>query len=570
MDERSDPGSEITPLDLVWLVDCSGSMRVDGRLGAVDRAIRDALRHSRVVARDRRIRLFVRALLFSSGSRWHVRDPVPVEHLVWPELQEAGGYTDLGAALREVAAVLRASPAEPGAPPPVLVLVSDGEPTDDVDEGIRALADTPRGVQAQRFAVGLGPDADLDVLRRFVGSSAAPPVSVPRPEQLPGVLRGVCSMALDAATAGVTALPQQEAARTASGPPRSGRSAAIDFGTTYTSAAVRDGEGRVHTIAFDSGLTRSPSGVLRLTDGSLLVGSLAEAQAALYPQAFEATPKRLMGYDTVVLGGEETAVVDLVAAVLRHAAAELDRQQGKGREVLLTHPADWRRPRLAVLRRAAARAGLGDVTLVPEPVAAAAAYTTDDDVTRGSVAAVYDLGGGTFDAAVVERTETGWAVAGPPAGIDPLGGVDFDRLLLGHVGGVVAGRDPAAWAALSDPPDMVWRRRRRELQREVRAAKEALSTHPSWTVFVPGVEETVTLTVEDLERLIAPLVDRTVDVMVATIRESGRRPDQLQAVYMTGGSSRIPLVHRRLWDALGVEPLTGSDPKLVVVTGALC
>ncbi len=555
MAERAGPASTEAPLHLVWLIDCSGSMRMNGTLPAVDHAIRDALRHSRdIVARGASVRPLISALTFSSGTRWHIRDPVPVEEVVWPDLRAPGGFTDLGAALSEVADLFRSMPREPTAPRPVLVLITDGEPTDDYEAGIHALTSAPGGAQAQRFAVGLGPEADLRVLRQFVGSSGMPPVSVPRPEQLAEVLRGICSMVIDAS--GPTGATQPLAA--------------IDFGTTYTSAAVRGADGRVQPISFDNGGTRFPSGVLCLPDGSTLVGALAEAQAAVHPHAYEATPKRLVGYSTVLLGGREVAVADLVAAVLGHAAAEFGRQHGDGLDVLLTHPADWRGQRLGVMREAASRAGVGEVTLIPEPVAAAAAYTTGADVPSGSVAAVYDLGGGTFDAAVVKRTETGgWALAGPPAGIDPLGGVDFDRLLLDHLGEILAGRNPAAWAHLADPQDMAWRRRRRELQREVRAAKEALSSRPSWTVFVPGAEETVTLTVEDLERLIGPLVDRTVDLMVTTIGQAGLRPDQLHALYLTGGSSRIPLVHRRLWDALGVEPRTGSDPKLVVATGAL-
>ncbi|SNS69084.1 Hsp70 protein [Geodermatophilus pulveris] len=561
-------------------------MQLDGRLRAVDGAIRDALLHcASIVSRDPRIRVLIRALTFSSGARWHVAQPVPVEDLTWPALPPAGGYTDLGAALREVSGALGALPEDPTALPPVLVLVSDGEPTDEYQIGLQVLASAPWGARAQRFAVGIGPDADLAVLQEFLGRPDARPVHVARPDHLAEVLRAVWSGAHQAAAARVGPAVARPA-----GPPRSdpvngirpvrwergtperaraGPSAAIDFGTTYTSAAVRDAAGTVTTIAFDSGHTRYPSGVLRQPGGSLLVATQAEAQAAMHPHAFEPTPKRLVGHETVVLGGEEMAVVDLVAAVLRHAADEVHRQHGRGLPVVLTHPADWRGARLGMLVDAAGRAGLGEVTLVPEPVAAAAAYTSGDSVAVGALAAVYDLGGGTFDAAVVERTDDGWRLAGPPAGIDPLGGVDFDRLLLDHLGDVVADRKPEVWAKLDDPPDMAWRRHRRELQREVRAAKEALSAHPAWTVYVPGAEESVTVTAEDLERLIGPLVDRSVELMVATIAEAGCTPRDLHALYLTGGSSRIPLVHRRLWDALDTEPRTRADPKLVVVTGAL-
>ncbi|MEZ5262528.1 MAG: Hsp70 family protein [Acidimicrobiales bacterium] len=101
--------------------------------------------------------------------------------------------------------------------------------------------------------------------------------------------------------------------------------------------------------------------------------------------------------------------------------------------VRLTHPAIWGRPRIDQLRRAAAEAGLPEVELLTEPVAAAMAYAHAHAVPNGTFLAVYDLGGGTFDAAVAQATAEGFVVVGRPVGEDRLGGELFDELLANAV-----------------------------------------------------------------------------------------------------------------------------------------
>jgi molecular chaperone DnaK len=148
----------------------------------------------------------------------------------------------------------------------------------------------------------------------------------------------------------------------------------IDFGTSYTvAAAAQDGDATV--LDLDSnGRVRIPSSVFVTESGDLLVGGAAQHQSVFAPDRYEPTPKRLIGEGPVFLGGRLIPVADLVAAVLQQTYTEACRQQGERApsEVRLTHPADWGQTRLAVLSDAAERAGLPTVTLVPEPVAAAA------------------------------------------------------------------------------------------------------------------------------------------------------------------------------------------------------
>lgn len=161
------------PLHFIYLCDCSGSMAARGKIQALNQAIRQSLPGMVEVARQNpEARLRVRAASFADRAAWHVADPMPVAGLQWDDLQ-AGGATAMGEALRLVAAALKSPPMEERALPPVLVLISDGQPTDDFDGGLRALLREPWGQKAVRLAIAMGHDADLEVLQQFIGSSTA-------------------------------------------------------------------------------------------------------------------------------------------------------------------------------------------------------------------------------------------------------------------------------------------------------------------------------------------------------------------------------------------------------------
>ncbi len=222
----------------------------------------------------------------------------------------------------------------------------------------------------------------------------------------------------------------------------------IDFGTSYTVAAVaRDGTATVVDLE-SNGSSRLPSSVFLTEDGEVAVGTAALHQAVFAPERFEPTPKRAIGEGEIFLGDRLVPVTELVAALLRRVYTETCRQQGETvpAAVRLTHPADWSDARLGVLRESIERAGIASAELIPEPVAAAARIA--DATPSGRHVAVYDFGGGTFDAAVLLRTEDGFRVAGPPAGRDPLGGEDIDQRIITHLGTLIGrGRRDVALTA---------------------------------------------------------------------------------------------------------------------------
>ncbi len=180
------PGGALAsrPLHFIWVADCSGSMSVDGKIQALNNAIREAIPHMQQVASENpNAQVMVRALAFSNGAKWHISQSVPVADFRWQDLK-AEGVTDLGKALTMLAEQLDPEIMPARALPPVLVLISDGQPTDNFDAGLKALLDQPWGKKAVRIAIAIGEDADLDVLQRFIGHPEFKPLQANNAETL--------------------------------------------------------------------------------------------------------------------------------------------------------------------------------------------------------------------------------------------------------------------------------------------------------------------------------------------------------------------------------------------------
>ncbi|WP_027942886.1 Hsp70 family protein [Amycolatopsis taiwanensis] len=344
----------------------------------------------------------------------------------------------------------------------------------------------------------------------------------------------------------------------------------IDFGTSSTVAVLSAFERGPRAIEVDGSVTMS-SAVFALEDGTLVVGQDAERRARLDPARFEPNPKRRIDEATLLLGTDVVQVTDTLAAVLRRVGEEAVRQlNGQWPDaVRLSHPARWGSTRQTTLRQAAIKAGFGTSTaLLPEPVAAAAHYAAlrSQPLAPGSALAVYDLGAGTFDCAVVGVTRDGFTVLADN-GLPDLGSLDIDQALLVYVGRQVSHLDPAQWQRVLRPQSVTDRRIRRALMQDVRDAKETLSRHAHTEVPMPEPFEDVLVTRAELEALVRPNLLRSAELMAATIRDAGLTPQQLSGVYLVGGPSRMPLVASLLADKLGVMPTTQDQPETAVAFG---
>jgi molecular chaperone DnaK len=345
----------------------------------------------------------------------------------------------------------------------------------------------------------------------------------------------------------------------------------IDLGTTYAAAAVCrpavDGL-EVQVVPLSNHSHAIPSVLFLPGDGSLVVGEGAQRRSLTDPDRVVREFKSRIGDEIPLLvGGSPFYAHDLAAEFVSWLYQYVVEREGERPEgVALTCPASWGPYKTALFERAVQDAGVDHVTLLGEPQAAAISYASQERVEVGATLAVYDLGGGTFDAAVVRKdSPTSFTVLGRPEGIDGLGGVNFDEAIFEHV--CAAAGVPLAQLDPNDPHLVAEVAR---LRRECTEAKEALSADTDATIPVAlgGVRQRVRLTRAEFEEMIRPDLDRTVEAMHRAIDSAEADPAQLDAILLIGGSSRIPLVSQLISAEFGRAPAIDADPKVAVAMGA--
>lgn len=347
----------------------------------------------------------------------------------------------------------------------------------------------------------------------------------------------------------------------------------IDLGTTNSLvAAVRSGVAA--PLPDDRGEVILPSAVRYLAD-RIEVGENVRATASQDPLNSIISVKRLMGRgleDVKQLGGQlpyrftqgeshmpfiETvqgakSPVEVSAEILRVLRQRAESTLG-GELVgaVITVPAYFDDAQRQATKDAARLAGLHVLRLLNEPTAAAVAYGLDKNAE--GVVAIYDLGGGTFDISILRLTRGVFEVLAT-GGDTALGGDDFDHAIAGWIieqSGVSADLDPGA---------------QRRLLQAACAAKEALTDCASVAVAYDSWSGELTRT--QLEALIDPLIQRSLKSCRRAVRDSGVELEEVSAVVMVGGSTRVPRVRELVGDLFARDPLTDIDPDQVVAIGA--
>ena len=340
----------------------------------------------------------------------------------------------------------------------------------------------------------------------------------------------------------------------------------IDLGTTFTAAAVSR-KGRVEIVGMGNHASSIPSAVLLREDGELLVGDAATRRGQHEPARLAREFKRRLGDATpIILGHTPYSSERLMAAVVRYVVDTVgERQGGPPNAVTIAHPANWGPYKRELLEQAATVAGVTGARFVTEPEAAAVHFAAGERVDEGGIVAVYDLGGGTFDAAVMRRVGDRFVTMGEPQGIERLGGIDFDEAVMSHVRATVG--DALTQLDGNDP---VVRSGMIRLRGDCIAAKEALSADSEAVipVLLPGLQTQVRITRPEFENMIRPVLRETVDMLRRALQLAAVTPDQLSAVVLAGGSSRIPLVAEMVSGALGRPVSVDAHPKDTVAMGA--
>ncbi|MCN4144001.1 MAG: Fe-S protein assembly chaperone HscA [Thiohalomonas sp.] len=354
----------------------------------------------------------------------------------------------------------------------------------------------------------------------------------------------------------------------------------IDLGTTNSLVASLK-SGMAETIADEDGHHLLPSVVQFLGKNNSLyqtdVGHQAQKNASRDPLNTISSVKRYMGRgledikkhsiynfvteeDSVVprirtIAGDVSAV-EVSAEILKKLKQRaVDALGGDLTGALITVPAYFDDAQRQATKDAAKLAGLKVLRLINEPTAAAVAYGLDSG--SEGIHVIYDLGGGTFDISILKLTKGVFEVLAT-AGDSALGGDDLDHAITDWI---------LAEAQINDPDAVLLR----TILDAARQAKETLSEQDSASLAVELPDGSIwenKLSLQQFEKLIKPLIRKTLVPCRRTLRDANIETDDIQDVVMVGGSTRVPLVRQMVGEFFATEPLVNIDPDKVVAIGA--
>jgi molecular chaperone DnaK (HSP70) len=363
----------------------------------------------------------------------------------------------------------------------------------------------------------------------------------------------------------------------------------IDLGTTNSLVAYAD-EAGPHLIPGPAGEddVLLPSVIAFDEDGRITVGREARAHAVERPAATIYSVKRLMGKGLADLTDEvarlpyrivrreaESSEQDVVsiavrdrtytppelsAMILKELKDRAERHFGRSlSRAVITVPAHFDDAQRQATRDAGQIAGLDVVRIVNEPTAASLAYGLDR-ARRGTIA-VYDLGGGTFDISTL-RLEEGIFEVLSTDGDTHLGGDDFDQMLVELFNREIRERFGIEVASPRIKQQL------RTLSENIKIRLSEQETAKVEIAIGPDRVYTRTITREEFEKMIEPLVDRTIVSCSRAMKNAGLTPERIDQVVMVGGSTRVPYVRKRVGEVFRCRPYTALNPEQVVALGA--
>ena len=336
----------------------------------------------------------------------------------------------------------------------------------------------------------------------------------------------------------------------------------IDLGTSTSEAAYVDENGQVVVIPNSEGELITPSIVFMKRSGRALVGDEAKEYLFTRPECTFMEVKRIFGTEEKLTAYEKIyAPEEIQAHIIEYlvdCAEDYTGQDITG--AVITVPAYFTDIQRKQTIRAGVLAGVPVERVINEPTAAAMDYGLQN-LTECENILVYDFGGGTLDVTVLELFE-GVLDVKSSCGNNRLGGKDFDELLMKHIAG------PSYKTIMADLKAEM------KLKQAATAAKNSLSETPSVDVHLPlivaDISISITITREEFEELIRPLVASTGEQIDTALEDAGLASADLQKVIFVGGITRIPCVRKFVEEKLGLDTRIeiNESPELMVVRGA--
>jgi parallel beta-helix repeat protein len=348
----------------------------------------------------------------------------------------------------------------------------------------------------------------------------------------------------------------------------------IDFGTCYSSAALFI-DGKLSPVREPSRPSEYcfPSSVCVTKKGEIVISQAAENKRLLNPQGYKNEFKRdLETGIPYALGEKSLFPEDLVAIMIQGLKKEAEKIVNSSlNSVVITIPATYLSSKKQLMETAAKKAGFTEVTLLAEPVAAAIYYaekgSLGHQLNEGDIVLVYDLGGGTFDAALIQKKGHSYELLGQPEGDKQCGGIDFDRLIGQDLKRQLNG-DPALDLLTNKRTDNDALRAKLNFQDWCRNFKHQLSVEEEYEDLSPVGSDSYSLSREQFESMIAEYIDKSCNLCQNLVNKAGIKWEKVNRILLVGGSCRIPYVKKRLEQQFKRQVVAIDDPELAICFGA--
>lgn len=334
----------------------------------------------------------------------------------------------------------------------------------------------------------------------------------------------------------------------------------IDLGTSYTVVATLDHTGRPVIVHNGDGGNLTAS-VVEFTGNAaedvVYVGDAAKKTLNRNPNTFGRF-KRDMGTDISFSAyGNSYSPTDLSAFVLKKIRRDAAKSIGQIDGAVITIPANFSHEAREATMQAGQMAGLNSKNIINEPTAAAIYYAYKEGQELRGVYAVYDLGGGTFDVSIIRVAGRDVEVLATN-GIGKLGGDDFDKSLQGLIQGEF--KKQTRVNLTDDDYDLTLA----EIEKKSLSIREKVLVGAS----AAGKRANIEITRSMFEERISTLVAQTEMMCESTLTEAGISKDEISAVFLAGGSTRIPFVIASVERIFGSKPVSTTNVDEVVALGA--
>ncbi len=344
----------------------------------------------------------------------------------------------------------------------------------------------------------------------------------------------------------------------------------IDFGTCFSNAAIIENN-QIIPLKVDGDDTKLASALFLENNNKFSIGKTAISNRIKDLRKFKKEFKRDFGETRPFnIGNKNYLPEELCKEVLKYIKIKAEERLSENiNSIVITHPAKWSSYKKGLLEKAGFMAGFTEIRLLDEPTAAAIYYSQNENISDGEKILVYDLGGGTFDIALIEKIKDGFKQIAQPKGIERCGGIDFDKKILRNIKEKFKDNEAFNTMIASEF------RFQLTLENEAIKLKHILSEQNEAMASIPIGFEFLDyhITREEFNSLIEEDIAKTCSLIKDIVNEANLKNEDIDRIILVGGSTRIPFVKEMIEKTIGNNKdkvFKNIDPDLAVCCGAVC